>query len=264
MKKTILLLTFIAIISACTTDKSKLTCYHISLWEDTPAWEMAKAVKKGDTAKINAILNEGTIDIDYRDPIYGQSLLAWAVCNQKIEMIRFLLQKGANPNLHNTFNGRSPIVLACGDRLADIKILELLLEYGGDPNDYVKKTEYVTYQHWTETPLKEAANIDLKKVKLLIEHGAKVDFTPVPGETPLYRAIGRGYTDIIRYLLMEANADYRKAFIVNIEGDTLDFDYLLEHMIYIKEDKKNEENLIAIREFIKKKKEAETNEDTIN
>lgn len=53
---------------------------------------------------------------------------------------------------------------------------------------------------------------------------------------------------------MEANADYRKAFIVNIEGDTLDFDYLLEHMIYIKEDKENEENLIAIREFIRKKK----------
>ena len=139
MKKTILLLTFIAIISACTTDKSKLTCNHIRLWEDTPAWEMAKAVKKGDTAKINAILNEGTIGIDYSDPIYGQNLLAWAVCNQKIEMIRFLLQKGANPNLHDTFNGCSPIAFTCGDRMADIKILELLLEYGGAPNDYVKK-----------------------------------------------------------------------------------------------------------------------------
>ena len=148
--------------------------------------------------------------------------------------------------------------------MADIKILELLLEYGGDPNDYVKDTEPVMHKNSGYTPLKQAAARGLEKTKLLIEHGAKVDFTPVPGETPLYRAIGRGYTDIIRYLLMEANADYRKAFIVNIEGDTLDFDYLLEHMIYIKEDKKNEENLIAIREFIKKKKEAETNEDTIN
>ena len=221
MKLSVVFLFFI-VFSACQLTSGRLTGGDIRLWQDTPAWSLAKAVASNDTDKINRILASENLSIDYREPLYGESLLHWAVWNNRIEMVRFLLSKGADPNLHNQFNGRSPIIISCEDD-SDAEILRLLLKYGGDPNDHVTDKDTVTYERSIQTPLINAAYISLEKTKILIEAGADVDFSIKPGTTALHEASKGNCFDVVLYLLKEAGADYHKAYVVTVKGDTLHF-----------------------------------------
>ena len=81
--------------------------------------------------------------------------------------------------------------------------LSLLLKNGQDPN----VMHAVEWQQFETTPLFEAAVNGYKRVvRLLIEHGAKVD-TPVgPGLTPIYNAALNGHFEVTR-LLVESGAN---------------------------------------------------------
>ena len=212
---------------SCQVPKEKMTGRNIRLWQDTPGWKLAKAVRSGDTIRINEILLRDSIDIDYREPIFGQSLLFWAIWHNKTEMVQFLLSKGADPNMHDYFNGQSPVVLASSAYGEDIEILRLLLKYGGDPNDCVSDSDSVTYMRSIETPLICAASDNIEKVELLIKAGADVNLAIEPGYPPLHNAIIGNRANIVRYLLIEQNADFHQVYTVTIQGDTLDFEDLL-------------------------------------
>ena len=86
--------------------------YPISLWKDTSIREFAKALENNDTILANVILEKEGIDIDSREPKYGASLLFWAIEQHNIDIADYLMKKGANPNLHNTWTGNSPIMMA--------------------------------------------------------------------------------------------------------------------------------------------------------
>lgn len=247
-KNTVFLL--ILLLFACQVSKDDMTGKNIRLWQDTPAWQLAKAVRSGDTCRINRILLEEHISVDYREPKYGQSLLFWAIWHNKAAMVQFLLSKGANPNLHDYFNGQSPILLASGYYGEDIEILKLLLKYGGNPNDYLLDTDSVTSIRTTDTPLIYAARDNLEKVKLLIDAGADINLAVEPGYTPLYGAIIANRADIIRYLLIEKKADFRKTFNVTVKGDTLDFEELISMPMYRRAEK-NAKDLPYIFEYLK-------------
>lgn len=225
--KNIGFLFWVIVFFSCQVPKEKMTGRNIRLWQDTPAWELAKAVRAGNTSRVNEILLKDRINIDYREPKYGQSLLFWAIWHNKTDMVQFLLSKGANPNLHDYFDGQSPITLAAGYYGEDIKMLKLLLEYGGDPNDYTLDSDSVTGMRSMSTPLINAAANDLEKVKLLIKAGADINLAVEPGQPPLFRAIMNNRADVIRYLVIDQKADFRQVFIVTIQGDTLDFKDLL-------------------------------------
>lgn len=247
MKK--LLIYLIAItLSSCSFSKRELTGGNIRLWKDTPAWSLAKVVQTNDTNKINRILEKGELSIDFREPKYGENLLYWAVWNNKVDMVHFLLAKGANPNLHNYFNGESPMILSCKYFEIDAKILELLLRYGGNPNDHVTDNDSVTYEHSKKTPLTAAAYTNLAKVRLLVEAGANVEIALKDGETPLYWAALRNRFDIIKYLF-ENGADYCKVYSIISDGDTLRFKDVLASNPYDSTEE-NKQNLKQIREFM--------------
>ena len=216
---------------SCQVPKEKMTGRNIRLWQDTPGWKLAKAVRSGDTIRINEILLRDSIDIDYREPIFGQSLLFWAIWHNKTEMVQFLLSKGADPNMHDYFNGQSPVVLASSAYGEDIEILRLLLKYGGDPNDCVSDSDSVTYMRSIETPLICAASDNIEKVELLIKAGADVNLAIEPGYPPLHNAIIGNRANIVRYLLIEQNADFHQVYTVTIQGDTLDFEDTNERLI---------------------------------
>ena len=46
----------VIILTGCYFTPSRLTGDNIRLWEDTPAWSLAKAVRYGDTVRIKKIL----------------------------------------------------------------------------------------------------------------------------------------------------------------------------------------------------------------
>lgn len=250
--KNIGFLFLVIVFFSCQFPKEKMTGRNIRLWQDTPAWELAKAVRAGNTSRVNEILLKDRINIDYREPKYGQSLLFWAIWHNKTDMVQFLLSKGANPNLHDYFDGQSPIALAAGYYGEDIKMLRLLLEYGGDPNDHTLDSDSVTDMRSMSTPLINAATNDLEKVKLLIKAGADLNLAIEPGCPPLYSAITSNRADVIRYLVMEQKADFRQVFVVTIQGDTLDFkDLLSKLMMRSSKDKESAKELSYVYDYLK-------------
>lgn len=257
MKRLISICLIAVLLSGCHSSNRRLTGYNIKLWKGTPAWKLAKAVQGNDTSKVNRILGKGELSIDYREPTYGESLLCWAVLSNEIETVRFLLSKGANLNLHDYFNGESPITSSC-DFGVDIEILRLLLSYGGNPNDHATEEDSITYMRSDRTPLYCAAGSSLDKTKMLIEAGADVNMALVKGKTPLYHALVRNRFDVILYLLRECDVDPTDTFVVTMKGDTLEFLDLLNDSRYL-ETEENESNMRRIRELVKAKMEAHPN-----
>lgn len=241
-------------LSACSFSERKLKAGDIRLWKKTPAWELAKAVKKNDTVMIKRLLSESKVDIDYREPLYGESLLYWAVWNNQTNMVDFLLSQGANPNLHIWSNGESAITISSFYYDIDADILRLLLEYGGNPNDHVLDTDSVTNYKSVKTPLCAAAGSSLEKTRILMKAGADPYLSMIPGEIPLHHAALSNKFDIVKYFLIDCKIDYRQVFAVTIQGDTLRFEDLLAKYPY-RNTAENHLNLSLIQNFLKHQQE---------
>ena len=217
--KYLFLLLIITILS-CSERKDYLGG-DIRLWKNTEAWELAKCISKNDFGKAEKILSQEQIGIDYREPKYGETLLFWAVWNEDIDAVKFLISHGANPNAHDTYNGESPIAIA-SDYFIRSDILSYLLEHGGNPNDYVKENEALSYSPSVKTPLIRAAFTSLEKTKMLVKAGADVNFFVEPGYTPLVSAERKTTLEVVEFLLFECNVDYKNSYAVTIDtGDTL-------------------------------------------
>lgn len=251
MKKLLSICLIVVLLCSCDSSHRRLTGYNIKLWKGTPAWSLAKAVQRNDTLEVNRILGKGRVSIDFREPTYGQNFLCWAILNNKIEMVRFLLSKGSDPNLHDCFNGESPVTLSC-DFGVDIEILRLLLDYGGNPNDHATVEDSITYMRSDRTPLYCAAGSSLEKTKMLLDAGADVNMALVKGDTPLRSALLGNRFDVILYLLTECGVDPSDTFVVTMRGDTLQFIDLLNDS-HCLETEENTSNVRRIREFVRNK-----------
>lgn len=221
MRKFLYLFSLLFVIVSCSEEKTNnYLGDDIKLWEDTEVWEFAKSVSRNDFEKAEELLCSNNIDVDYREPKFGETLLTWAVFNENFKAVKFLVDHGANPNSHNTYNGESPMTDAAGG-FHSFEILQYLLSHGGNPNDYVREDEELSYRS-IETPLIQAASNNLEMTKLLIEAGADPNFSIEPGITSYTRAALRTEMDILEYLLLNSDFDYKKTYIVTIDkGDTL-------------------------------------------
>ena len=135
MKKYILLASIILSVVSCgkltrdrEVDKSKLRGYDYRLFQKTPAWELAKAVWDDDFKKINELTKKDTNLINYQDSKFGETLLFLTMWHNQKETFKLLLSLGANPNIHDTYDGTSPIIEACKGRLNIEFVIILSLE----------------------------------------------------------------------------------------------------------------------------------------
>lgn len=211
MVKGIVTLTIgVFMLSACWhTFDGKLFGSDYRLFSETPVWELAQAVKRGDTAAIRRIAQNNKTVVDYQEPVYGQTLLIVAVANHHYESATALLDVGADPNKHNFSSGSSAIIDAAGiydDQGDNTRFLKLLLSYGGNPNDEETgpRKEGNTTRN---TPLQEACfgSIDygspIEKVKLLVKAGADVNHKNEYNLYPLQVALMFDHYDVALYLL---------------------------------------------------------------
>lgn len=229
-KKTSFLLCLLLLslyISSCReirVDKTKLRGWDYRLFQDTPAWELAKAVQDGRICKIKSILQEDSTLINYQEPRFGETLLMLSIWNDDYKSFITLLESNADVNIYDKYDGTSAIILTCEYNLG-VKYVQKLLEYGANPNDIEvgerRKGNFTRY-----TPLRGAAETgDIESVKLLILYGATINFYDEYGSCALGKSLLRGYYDV-SLLLLEHGADYTKPLAKGVDGPLYIIDLL--------------------------------------
>uniref|UniRef100_A0A6I8PDV4 Uncharacterized protein n=1 Tax=Ornithorhynchus anatinus TaxID=9258 RepID=A0A6I8PDV4_ORNAN len=115
--------------------------------------------------------------------------LADAAAQGQVEMVRQLLEAGADPNSVNRF-GRRPIQVM---QMGSTEVAELLLQHGAEPNcpDPTTLTQ----------PAHDAAREGfLDTLVLLHEAGARLDVPDAWGRLPVDLALEQGHHHVARYL----------------------------------------------------------------
>ena len=140
-------------------------------WENL-AWE---AARRGDLRGVKVALAQGA---DVNAEIDGEcenTMLVISLDYKHYDVVRFLLEHGANPNLTNTENGGFPLLYARTARLID-----LLVAHGADVNR----------QHGDgDTPLMaRVVQRDIESVRALLRHGASPSIRDDRDETALTKA----------------------------------------------------------------------------
>ncbi len=237
-------------------DKKNLLGGDYRLFQNTPAWELTKAVRDEDTSKIKEQVNKDKSLLRFREPRFGQPLLTLAVTNKNYQSVKTLLELGADPNMQDLSHGESPLTASANIGItgvdADPRFLKLLLKYGGDPNASEKNQQ----KQEGYTPLIIACqNGNLDYVKILVDAGADVNAVSVYGDVPLeYACNAVGLTakpDLVMYLI-EKGADYKHVLYKTIpEGEKK---YITDAMRYWRFDLGSDEykKKMELVDFLKK------------
>jgi len=190
-------------------DSSELYSTDYRLFQNTPAWELAKAVQDEDAEKIDKIASENPEIINYQDSKYGNTLLMLTIMNQQLKSFKALLKRGADVNTHNTFDGTSPLIEACTSKYYDIIFAQILIEYGANVND-IETGKRRQGNSTRLTPLIAASktgNLDL--VRLLVSKGADVNYQNEFSQSALSESIMISKYNVAYYLLRNG-ADYNR------------------------------------------------------
>src|SRR6185503_14835261 len=172
--------------------------------------------REGDNESAKVMLDAG-VDIDQTD-VDGTNALVVSIMNKKYTFAKFLLDRGANPNLADD-KGRAALYAAVDirnedysalpnrkedDPLPSLELVKALLARGANPNMQLTKnlpgrsgmdSGDTTLDEGT-TPLMRAARAgDSAVMRALLEKGADPKLTTKEGNTALMFAAGVGYRD---------------------------------------------------------------------
>jgi ankyrin repeat protein len=163
--------------------------------QSDPADLLLDALDSDDTNQFQLALANDALDINRK--IDGESLLCRAVRRGLIDIVRLLLQVGADPNPRNV-GGDHPLLLA----YSSPEITRLLLEHGSD-------VHAEGFLH--ETALVRSESIDVSQV--LLEYGARIDTPDHVRDTALIHAVSKKRIDQARFLLERgANVNARAKY----------------------------------------------------
>ena len=181
MKNILILLLIHLSLSSCAFE-SEMPGYRFSNFENTKAWDLAKAVKDNSAERVKKILNSKKVNVDFKDPQFHETLLSLAVVNQKNNAIIELLKAGADPNELVGEQDETPFINAIRfNENCDLFYVQTLLKYGANPNLEIHNPK-MGYHFTNSFPLLVAINnLDnngnscLNLVKLLVNKGANMN-----------------------------------------------------------------------------------------
>ncbi|TGM32116.1 ankyrin repeat domain-containing protein [Leptospira biflexa] len=174
-------------------------------FQNTPQWEMARAIYLCDYSRLQTLLSEKKVDLNVPNDA-GVPLLSMAILLDREGAILPLLEHGANPNFKSVLNPESPMIYAARQSPA---MLKLLLDHGGDPNAMAIYDESLLDEnHPPESALSIAAKKGyVKSVEMLVSRGANVNFGR---GRAVYESMTQDHLGITMYLL-------KNGFDLNIE-----------------------------------------------
>ncbi len=152
---------------------------------------LIEAISKGDLAKVRKMV---TRDVSLIKEISGTVVLAEAVQTENIDIVRLLIELGAEVSDKNgdMYDDETPLSIACS--IGNVEIVRLLLDSGTWTD-----TEKNDYESWN--PLMCAVhNGNIEIVQLLVERGANVDVIRDSGNTALSIAKQFNHQNIVEYL----------------------------------------------------------------
>ena len=255
MRKVFFLAAILIILFSCNNretkvDKSELLGDDYRLFQNTPAWELAKAVEDENEDKINELINKDRKLLNYQEPIFGSTLLMLTIKNQQYKPFEVLLKNKASTKIHDTYEGSSALIEACSSKYYDVKFAKLLLEYGANVNDVQVD---IDNEGKTRTPLMLASKTgkaDL--VELLIKKGADLNYQNKSKQSALSESIMVNEYKTV-YLLLKNGADYNLPIDYNEEQNKAYYlvDELRFHLIDL--DTEEYEYKMKIVDFLKSK-----------
>ena len=110
-----------------TEEASKTICF-----KPTNVYSMSLIVKEDNYYDLTKFIGDNpNIDIDTQEPLRGNSLLMYAIFNNKLNSAKALLENGANPNFVNE-NHETPLIYAIKKK--NISAIRILADFGANPN----------------------------------------------------------------------------------------------------------------------------------
>lgn len=194
----------------CNNKDDKLTIKNIEIFKNTLVWDLAIALESSKLELANdLILKNNENLVNFQDPYFGTTLLMRAISTENYEHVKFLLKKGANPNIKSKIGTTAlfySIIYSNFNYLTkdDPKYVRILLKYGADPNiPYcAPKTEgSISPIECGSTPLMLAVQRGDEKVKLLIEAGADINYKTKLGTTAAINALMTKDIEVAHYLI---------------------------------------------------------------
>lgn len=120
---------------------------------------------------------------------YGKSAISYAVSNNHVAMVTFLLESGCNINSFIPESGYSLLHDACSKE--NLEIVKILLKLGADPNALEMKDR--------TTPGFFTNKMEIHQQ--LINYGCDINATSRSGDTVLHMAIIHGNIQLVEFLL---------------------------------------------------------------
>ncbi|WP_353282647.1 ankyrin repeat domain-containing protein [Wolbachia endosymbiont (group A) of Pogonocherus hispidulus] len=176
-------------------------------WKYTPLHSLAES---GDCEAISAIITHierhypgelvKTVNVEDN---HGQTLLHIAAYNGKLDVVEYLISKGADFSAKDKLNS-TPLHSAAAEA-GKLDIVKYLVNRGADVNAQSK---------YCSTPLHYAAESgELDKVKCLIDKGADINAKDGYGWIPLHCAAESEKWDIVKYLISKgANVNAKNKY----------------------------------------------------
>jgi ankyrin repeat protein len=189
--------------------------------EDKPE-ALYRAIRDGDIDKTRLLLRNFS---DLNQEILICTPLQYAVANKQVRIAEYLISKGANINPMNPAKEGSVLLSAVFSE--DANMIKMLVEKGADIN----RTKALNYAIMTkniktvEFLLKHGASVNksdegsetalhiavedgqIEIIKLLLANGADINAKDEMGETPLYSLIHLPYDNELPRLLLDNGAD---------------------------------------------------------
>lgn len=234
----LILMIFVAILFAYGKKESKLTIKNIEIFQDTPVWQLAIALEESKMSRAKEILADGNKDlVNFQDYEFGTTLLMRAISNDNYQATVFLLENGANPNIISELGSTAlfrAISYSWHDVLPDDdpKYVDLLLRHGADPNlpffpKYSENSSSII--EYGTSPLMHAVSRGFEKVRLLVNHGAKIDYQTKLGTTAAIQALLLKEVEVAHYLIVDKKAKVTKPYYYYYIKDKYQINYNKKH-----------------------------------